>query len=167
VAGIYRKNCIPVLEVPWWQGHAGRPVMRVAGRRFGVAICWDNTQPGLLAEYGRNEVDAVVMPHAWDADPLGPDGKALDHRHMDELYEDYRSGKLCGWESHDGMLAQFLRYIPERARENGFHALFVNQSGQPHEALRMEGPTFAADPRGEVLARTTGGEQQVVYVDID
>jgi predicted amidohydrolase len=165
-AGIYRKNCIPKLEVAWWQGHNERPVFDVAGRQFAVAICWDTTQPDLLAEYGRERAEVVLMPHAWDADPLGADGKALDHNSMDELFEDYRTGKMCGWESHDGMLSQFLGYIPSRARENGFYALFVNQSGRPHEALRLEGPTFAVDPRGEVLVCTETGEEQMLFVEI-
>jgi predicted amidohydrolase len=166
VAGIYRKNCIPILEVQWWQGHQERPVFPVAGRRFAVAICWDTTQPDLLAEYGGSKAEVVLMPHAWDADPLGADGRELQHNSMAELFEDYRSGKLCAWQSHDGMLEQFLRYIPARARENGFHALFVNQSGRPHEALRIEGPTFAVNPQGDVRVCTRNGQEQMLYVDI-
>jgi predicted amidohydrolase len=166
VAGVYRKNCIPRLEVPWWQGHDARPVFEVAGRRCGVAICWDTTQPALLAEYGRNGAEIVLMPHAWDADPLGLDGQDLPHESMDELYEHCREGRLGGWRSHDGMLDQFLRYIPARARENRFYALFVNQCGRPHEVLCINGPTFAVDPKGEVLVSTRDGREQMLLVDI-
>jgi predicted amidohydrolase len=166
LAGIYRKNYIPVLEVPWWQGHSERPVFSVAGRRFAVAICWDATERDLLAHYGRERAQVVLMPHAWDADPLGLDGKELKHDSMAELLDHYRNGRLGGWQSHDGMLEQFLRYIPDRARENGFYALFVNQSGKPHETLSVEGPTFAVDPQGKILVCTKSGAQQMLFVRV-
>jgi predicted amidohydrolase len=166
VAGIYRKNCIPKLEVPWWQGHCGRPVFSIAGRRFAVALCWDTTQPALLAEYGKQQVETVLMPHAWDADPLGLDGKELKHDSMAELLDHYQNGRLGGWQSHDGMLEQFLRYIPLRARENRFYALFVNQSGRPHETLHFAGPTFAVNPEGKLIACTQNGSEQVLYVTL-
>ncbi len=166
VVGVYRKNCIPRLEVEWWQGHSERPVFETGGKHLAVAICWDTTQEGLLAEYGRKGVEIVLMPHAWDADPLDSDGNELQHETMAELYEDHRRGRLAGWRDHDGMLKQFLRYIPARARENRFHALFVNQCGQPHPALRIEGPTFAVDSAGSILACTRSGTEQMICVDI-
>lgn len=166
IAGVYRKNCIPRLEVEWWQGHHERPVFEVAGKRFAVAICWDTTQEQLLAEYGRERAEVVLMPHAWDADPLDSDGNELQHQTMAELYEDHRTGRLAGWRDHDEMLKQFLGYIPLRAMENRFHALFVNQCGRPHPALRIEGPTFAVDPGGSVLACTRSGAEQIICVDI-
>jgi|GEM_PF-3188100 predicted amidohydrolase len=166
LVGIYRKNHIPRLEVPWWQGHFARPVFPVAGKRFAVAICWDTTQPELLAEYGRKGAQIVLMPHAWDADPLGLDGKDLEHNTMQELYDHYAKGRLGGWRSHDGMLEQFLRYIPAQARKNRFYALFVNQAGQPHPVLHMAGPTFAVTPEGELMVCTSNGKEQTLYVDI-
>jgi len=166
VAGVYRKNCIPRLEVEWWQGHHERPVFEVGGKRFAIAICWDTAQERLLAEYGRERVEVVLMPHAWDADPLDSDGNELHHETMAELYEDQRTGRLAGWRDHDGMLRQFLSYIPARAMENRFHALFVNQCGHPHPALRFEGPTFAVEPGGSILASTRSSAEQMICVDI-
>lgn len=166
IRGVYRKNCIPRLEVEWWEGHHERPVFEAGGKRFGIAICWDTTQEELLAEYGRKCAEVILMPHAWDADPLDSDGNELQHQRMAELYEDHRTGRLTGWRDHDGMLKQFLGYIPARARENGFHALFVNQCGQPHPALRFEGPTFAADSNGSVIASTRSGDEQIIYADL-
>ncbi len=167
LAGVYRKNCIPRLEVPWWQGHSERPLFDVAGRRTGVAICWDTTQPDLLADYGARGAKIVLMPHAWDADPLAADGVDLPHDSMAELYEHQRAGRLAGWRTHDEMRAQFYGYIPQRARENGFWALFINQAGQPHPAVRIEGPTFAVNPAGEVVAETQNGAEQIVFAQID
>ena len=48
LAGVYRKNHIPKLEVPFWQGHDERPVFDVLGRRFAISICWDNQYPELV-----------------------------------------------------------------------------------------------------------------------
>ncbi len=167
LAGVYRKNCIPKLEVPWWQGDSRRPVFDVAGKRTAVAICWDTTQPELLAEYGARGAEIVVMPHAWDADPLAADGTELPHDTMAELYEHASRGRLAGWRTHDEMRDQFYRYIPQRAKENGYWALFVNQSGQPHRAVRIVGPTFAVNPDGEVVAATRDGSEQIVWVEVD
>src|SRR5512136_497186 len=38
IAGIYRKNYIPKLEVPFWQGHSSRPVFKALRWRMGVSI---------------------------------------------------------------------------------------------------------------------------------
>jgi predicted amidohydrolase len=86
LAGVHRKNAIPYLEVPYWQGHRERPVFEVAGRRFAVAICWDATQEELLAHYGHQRADVVLMPHAWDADPLDTEGSLLKHGTILELF---------------------------------------------------------------------------------
>ena len=83
-----------------------------------------------------------------------------------ELFEHQRSGRLGGWASHDAMRDQFYAYLPQRAREHGFYALFVNQAGQPHPALRFEGPSFAVGPRGEILAETKDGSQQMLLAEI-
>jgi predicted amidohydrolase len=64
------------------------------------------------------------------------------------------------------MRDQFYAYVPQRAREHGFTALFVNQSGQPHPALRFEGPSFAVDPRGRILAETRDGSEQMLLAEI-
>jgi predicted amidohydrolase len=166
LAGVYRKNFIPKLEVPWWQGHTERPVFEVAGKRTAVAICWDTTCPELLSDYGSRGAEMVLMPHAWDSDPLAADGTDLAHETMAELYEHQRQGRLAGWRSHDEMRDQFYRYIPARARENGFWALFVNQSGQPHPAVKIVGPTFAVTPRGDVAVETRDAAEQMVIVDL-
>ena len=64
------------------------------------------------------------------------------------------------------MATQFYSYIPQQAKENSFYALFINQSGQPHPALLFDGPTFAVDPKGKVIAKTKNGLEQLVYVCI-
>jgi len=166
LAGVQRKKTIPDLEMPYWRGDAERRVFELAGRSFGVAICWDATQDGLLAHFGRHRAEVVLMPHAWDADPLDTRGGLLKHDTIEKLFEHLRCGRLGGWATHDAMRDQFYAYVPQRARDHRFTALFVNQSGQPHPALRFEGPFFAVSPRGEILAETTDGSEQMLFVEI-
>lgn len=166
LAGVHRKNAIPPLELPYWQGHRERPVFDVLGTLVAVAICWDATQDDLLAEYGRQGADLVLMPHAWDADPLDAAGGLLKHDTIQELFEHQRCGRLAGWASHDAMRDQFYAYIPKSARQHGFAALFVNQSGQPHPALRFEGPSFAVGRGGGILAETKDGAEQMLLVEV-
>jgi len=64
------------------------------------------------------------------------------------------------------MRDDFYRTIPGLAREGQFWALFVNQSGRPHECLDFVGPTFVVDPSGRVVAETRDGGEQLVFADV-
>jgi predicted amidohydrolase len=162
LAGVYRKNHIPKLEVPFWQGHSDRPVFPVLGRRVAVSLCCDNKYPELLAHYAREGAEVVLMPHAWDADALDEEGQVIDYDSMEEIVA-YRQ-RMGGmrWKSHDEMRDDFYEYIPALARANRFWALFVNQAGRPHDYLEFLGPSFVVDPTGRVVAETRDGSEQLV-----
>jgi predicted amidohydrolase len=166
LAGVYRKNHIPVLEAPFWQAHAGRPVFPVLGRRFAVSLCWDNRYPDLLAYYAREGAEVVLMPHAWDADALDEEGRVIDYQSMEEIVAYRRRTGGLRWKTHDQMRDDFHAYVPALARENRFWALFVNQSGRPHECLEFVGPSFVVDPTGRVVAETRDGTEQLVVKTI-
>ena len=85
LAGVHRKNYIPKLEIPFWQGHTERPVFNILGKKTGVSICWDNKYPELLEHYGKQGTSLVLMPHAWDSDALDLDGNVLDYNSMEEI----------------------------------------------------------------------------------
>ncbi|MFH1071688.1 MAG: carbon-nitrogen hydrolase family protein [Candidatus Glassbacteria bacterium] len=165
-AAVYRKIYIPRLEVPYWQGGRQRPVFRVAGKRLTIAICWDATQEELLAHYNRQKAEIVLMPHAWDSDPLDKNGKPLDYNSMAELINLADAGNLGGWKSFTEMRDYFYSYIPGYAKKYRFAACFVNQTGQPHKYLRFVGPTFAVDRQGRILAEMRNEEEGLLYVDI-
>jgi predicted amidohydrolase len=167
LAGVYRKNHIPVLEAPFWQGHDERPVFTALGRRVAVSICWDNKYEDLLARYSREGAELVLMPHAWDADALDEEGAVLDYQSMDEIVEYRRRTGGLRFKTHDQMRADFYRYVPRLAREGRFWALFVNQSGRPHECLDFVGPSFVVDPSGRVVAETRDGGEQLVFATLD
>jgi predicted amidohydrolase len=166
LAGVYRKNHIPELEVPFWQEHAERPVFPALGRRMAVAICWDNKYPELLAHYARQGAQVVLMPHAWDSDALDEQGRVIDYHSMDEIAAYLRRTGAMRWKTHDQMRDDFYTYIPGLARDGRFWAVFVNQSGRPHECLDFVGPSFVVDPTGRVVAETRDGTEQLVFATI-
>jgi predicted amidohydrolase len=167
LAGVYRKNHIPVLEAPFWQGHREQPVFAALGRRVAVATCWDNKYPELLAHYTRERAEIVLMPHAWDADALDEAGRVIDYQSMDEILAYRRRVGGLRFKTHDQMRDDFYRYIPDLAREGRFWALFVNQSGRPHECLDFVGPSFVVAPSGRVVAETRDGSEQLVFATLD
>jgi predicted amidohydrolase len=70
------------------------------------------------------------------------------------------------WKTHDQMRDDFYGYVPGLARDNRFWALFVNQSGRPHECLDFAGPSFVSDPSGRVVAETHDGSEQLVLATL-
>jgi predicted amidohydrolase len=166
LAGVYRKNHIPVLEAPFWQGHGEQPVFTALGRRVAVSICWDNKYPELLAHYAREGAEVVLMPHAWDSDALDEEGRVIDYQSMEEIVAYRRRTGALRWKTHDQMRDDFYQRIPGLAREGRFWALFVNQSGRPHECLDFVGPSFVVDPSGGVVTATRDGSEQLVFATL-
>jgi len=166
LAGVYRKNHIPKLEAPFWQGHAEQPTFSALGRRFAVSICWDNKYPELLAHYAGEGAEVVLMPHAWDSDALDEEGRVIDYDSMEEIVGYRQRTGGMRWKTHDEMRDDFYEYIPALARENRFWALFVNQSGRPHGCLEFLGPSFVVDPAGRVVAETRDGSEQLVLATV-
>ncbi len=166
LAGVYRKNHIPKLEAPFWQGHAEQPTFAALGRRFAVSICWDNRYPDLLAHYTHEDAEVVLMPHAWDSDALDEEGRVIDYDSMEEIVAYRRRTGRLRWKTHDEMRDDFYEYIPALAHEYRFWALFVNQSGRPHDCLEFLGPSFVVDPSGRVVAQTRDGSEQLVLATV-
>lgn len=103
LAGVYRKNHIPKLEAPFWQGHTEQPVFRALGRAMAVSICWDNQYPEQLAHYARAGAEIVLMPYAWDADALDETGRVIDYDSMEEIVAWLRRSGRMLWKTHDQM----------------------------------------------------------------
>jgi predicted amidohydrolase len=166
LAGVYRKNHIPKLEVPFWQAGTARPVFGALGRSMAVSICWDNRHPEPLRHYSRGGAQIVLMPHAWDADALDEDGAVIDYDSMEEIAARLRHTGHMRWKTHDQMRDDFYETIPDLAREGMFWALFVNQAGRPHPCLDFVGPSFVVDPSGRVVAETRDRGEQIVFADV-
>jgi predicted amidohydrolase len=166
LAGVYRKNHVPELEVPFWQGHEAQPVFPLLGFSVGVAICWDNKYPELLAHYAHEGVDLVLMPHAWDSDALDTEGRVIDYHTMEEIVGYHARTGFRRWKTHDQMRDDFYAYIPQLAAEHRFHAIFVNQAGRPHDSIQFVGPSFVVDAAGRIVAETHDGAEQLLFAEI-
>jgi predicted amidohydrolase len=165
LAGVYRKNNIPVLEVPFWQGHTAQPVFDVLGIPAAVAICWDNKYPDLHRHYASNGARLVVMPHAWDSDALDGEGNVIDYQSMEEIVAYHARTGHRVFKTHDQMKRDFYAYVPALMRLHGTWGCFVNQAGRPHDSIQFVGPSFVVDPRGEIVAETGGPDEQLVIAD--
>jgi predicted amidohydrolase len=166
LAGLYRKNSIPKLEIPFWEPGCEKPVFELCGRRMAVAICWDATRRDLLASYAAADAEIILAPHAWDSDPVGAEGNELSYDSMDELAELGSQGIIAGWKSYGQMRNFFLSYISEHARDLGLSVCFVNQTGSPHKVLKFTGPSFVVDHTGGLIAESTGEAEQLVFAEI-
>lgn len=167
LAGLYRKNSIPKLEIPFWRPGWEQPVFELCGRRMAVAICWDATRQDLLAAYAADGAEIVLAPHAWDSDPVDGDGHELSYDSMDELTELGAQGKVAGWKSYGQMRDFFHSYIPEFAKSLGLVICVVNQTGSPHEVLKFVGPSFVVGLTGAIIAESNGPAEQLVFAEID
>ena len=168
LAGVYRKNHIPKLEIPFWQGDTSRPVFHALGRSMAVSICWDNRHPELLRPllaWRRRD-----RPHA----PRLGCGRAGRGRHRDRLRLDggdrlRGSGApgTCAGRRTTRCATTSTRRSPASPGEGRFWALFVNQAGSPHPCLDFVGPSFVVDPTGRVVAETRDRGEQIVFAEID
>ena len=95
----YRKNHIPKLEIPFWQGYDNHPVFEMFGRKCALAICWDATKKNLIEYYSSQGVELLILPHGWDADPLDSNGNALNENTWDELLELKKNKCFTGLEN--------------------------------------------------------------------
>ncbi len=164
--GVYRKNYVTVLERDYLRSDARRPLFTLAGLRLAVAICADCARDELLDGYGRRGAELVLMPHAWDADPLLAGGRVAAWRSLAHAVDAHLAGRVRRYRTHDEMLAAFASRITAAARRNRFHAALVNQVGRPHPLMPFVGPTFVADPLGRLLARSTGPQETMVVAEV-
>jgi predicted amidohydrolase len=164
--GVYRKNYVTPCELEFYRRDSRRPVFEFAGLRVAVAICADCCQPELLASYGRRKVDLVLMPHAWDADPILRSGKIASFRSMALLVDAYARDKVAGYRTHNQMFDMFTARIGPACRKYGFHGVFVNQVGQPHPLIPCVGPSFLMSRDGRLLVRSKSRKEAMFVAEI-
>jgi predicted amidohydrolase len=167
LAGVYRKNYIPVLEAPFWRGHSARPVFEVVGVPTAVAICWDNKYPELHEHYSRCGARMLVMPHAWDSDALDEQGQVIDYQSMEEIAAYHKRTGHRVFKTHDQMKKDFFAYVPAVMRTGGFWGFFINQAGRPHDSIQFVGPSFVVNRAGAVVAETDGPEEKMIFAEVE
>ncbi len=164
--GVHRKNYVTVLELDFLRKDTRRPVFRLGGVRVAVGICADCARDELLDSYGRRGADLVLMPHAWDADPILGNGRAAAWRSFAHMVEANLAGRVRRYRTHDEMFEAFAGRVAAAARRNGFYAALVNQVGRPHPLMPFVGPTFVVDPAGRVIARSRRPAETTVLADL-
>lgn len=163
---VYRKNYPTPLESSYWRRHDRRPVFPLLGVPTAVAICADCYRDELLRSYARRGARLVLMPHAWDADPVLRDGSEIAFASMAHLVDTYARDRVARWRDHDEMLRRFVALLGPRCQRLGLWAAFTNQVGRPHPLIPFAGPAFALAPTGQVVARSRGAGEGLVLADL-
>jgi predicted amidohydrolase len=166
MVGVYRKNYVTVLERDYLRKDTRRPVFWLGGLRVAVGICADCARDELLDSYGRRGAELVLMPHAWDADPILTNGRIAAWRSVSHMVEANLAGRVRRYRTHDEMFAAFSKRIMAAAGRNRYYAAFVNQAGRPHPLIPFVGPTFVVKPCGQVVARSRSEAETIVIADI-
>ena len=164
---VHRKNHPTPLESTYYRAHARRPVFVLDGVRAGIGICADCHQAGFLAGYARRGVRLVLMPHAWDADPVLKSGQPAGWPSIEVMVDAFARGRVARFRDHDEMLASFLDKLQPTCARLGLAAAFVNQVGQPHPLIPFAGPSFALGPDGATVAASRSGKPGLLLADLD
>lgn len=162
IAGVYRKNFITILEKNFMQPDTRQPLFQLGKLRVGISICADCHRRQPLESYGRRGVDLVLMPHAWDSDPVLKGGKIAAWRNEKHMVEAFATGKVVRYRTHDEMLKFFVEVLRPKAIKWGFYAAFVNPVGQSHPLIPFVGPAFMLDPKGRVIAKSKSKREALV-----
>jgi len=164
--GVYRKNFVTPLERDFFRRDSRRPIFRLGSLRVGIAICADCCHRELLANYARRGVDLVLMPHAWDADPILKGGKIASFRSAEHMVDVHARGLVVRYRTHKEMLDTFVSRLATLCQQQGLYGAFVNQVGQPHPLIPFVGPSFVLNPAGKTVIRSTSKKEALILADI-
>lgn len=167
IVGVHRKNNVTRLEQQFYRVDHRRPVFEFEGVRMAVGICADCSGDRVLKGYGRRRVQVVLMPHAWDADPILTNGKPAGWGTIEEMVDVNARGLVARYRTHRQMLSRFVERAAGPCRTHGFFGLFANQVGRPHPLIPFVGPSFAMGPDGEVVDSSRNKREGLLVVDID
>ena len=145
--GLYRKSHIP--QDPGFEekfyftpGDSGWPVWSTAFGKIGVLICWDQWYPEAARLMALGGAELLIYPTA-----IGwlPDEK-------DEL----GAAQHCAWETVQR----------GHAVANGCYLAAINRSGT-HDGTEFWGQSFVANPYGELVAKASVENEEILYHDIN
>ncbi|MGD7654431.1 MAG: carbon-nitrogen hydrolase [Verrucomicrobiales bacterium] len=145
--GVYRKSHIP--QDPGFEekfyftpGDTDWPVWETKFGKLGVLVCWDQWYPEAARLMALGGAQVLIYPTA-----IGwlPEEKA-------ELGE----AQHCAWETVQR----------GHAVANGCYVAAVNRSGT-HDGTEFWGQSFVANPYGEVVARASVGDEEILMHDLD
>jgi len=134
--GLYRKTHLSPAEKGVYQAGQDIEVYNFGNTTFGVALCYETHFPEISAILALKGADILFFPHA---SPRG-DPK----------------GKFQSW----------MRHLPARAFDNGVFVVACNQVGSNSDGFLFPGVALVLGPDGKILAKYTGREEKILFVDL-
>lgn len=145
--GIYRKAHIPQdpgFEEKFYftEGDSGWPVWDTKFGKIGVLVCWDQWYPEAARLMALGGAELIIYPTAigW----------------LPEEKEELGKAQHCAWETVQR----------GHAVANGCYVAAINRSGT-HEGTQFWGQSFVANPYGELVAKASIENEEILYHDID
>lgn len=154
VAGIYRKMHIPddpgfYEKFYFTPGDLGFTPIQTSLGRLGVLVCWDQWYPEAARLMALAGAELLIYPTAigWD-----PNDTPEEHERQRAAWETIQRG---------------------HAVANGLPVLVINRVGHepsPDPAasgIRFWGNSFVAGPQGELLAKASNDQEELLIVELD
>ncbi|UCD56597.1 MAG: nitrilase [Candidatus Hydrogenedentota bacterium] len=135
--GLYRKLHLSLGEQALFQAGCEIPVFRIGGTTFGMELCYDAHFPELSTLLALKGAELLFMPHASPPP-----------------------------ESSDEKRDRWLRYLSARAYDNSAFVVACNQTGDGGAGIQFAGVAMILDPRGEIIAETSGNEENMVIAEL-
>lgn len=154
VAGKYRKMHIPddpgfYEKFYFTPGDMGYNPIQTSVGKLGVLVCWDQWYPEAARLMALKGAEMLIYPTAigW----------------FDEDMEDEQRRQCDAWETIQR----------GHAIANGLPVISVNRIGKEEDnhgvldGIRFWGNSFVAGPQGEIIARASHDQEEVLLVDVD
>ena len=154
VAGKYRKMHIPddpgfYEKFYFTPGDMGYNPIQTSVGKLGLLVCWDQWYPEAARLMALKGADMLIYPTAigW----------------FDEDMEDEKRRQCDAWETIQR----------GHAVANGLPVISVNRIGKEADnhgvldGIRFWGNSFVAGPQGEIIARASHDQEEVLIVDVD
>jgi len=134
--GVYRKIHLGPPEEGIFQAGTECPVFSLAKARFGIELCFDGHFPELSTLLALKGAEVIFVPHA------SPRESAAEKKE------------------------RWLRYLPARAYDNSIFLVACNLLGETESGLAFSGCALILDPKGEILAESRDGEEEIVLAEL-
>ena len=154
VAGKYRKMHIPddpgfYEKFYFTPGDLGYEPIQTSVGKLGVLVCWDQWYPEAARLMALRGAEMLIYPTAigW----------------FDEDAEDEKKRQCDAWETIQR----------GHAVANGLPVISVNRIGKEADnhnvldGIRFWGNSFVAGPQGEIIAKASNDQEEVIVIDID
>jgi len=135
--GAYRKLHLSEGEQNLFRAGSEIPVFNAGETAFGVQLCYDAHFPELSAMLALEGAEVLFVPHASPA-------------------------RESAGEKRD----RWLRYLAARAYDNSVFLVACNQVGDGDAGIRFPGVILIFDPRGQVIAETSGPEENMLVAEL-